>query len=96
MHLACAKGLEEIEGDEKAAKGWLNRLPLPENIRLPRNSDAEFYYDMFSPRQLAGLAMLRQAIDREGDGDSARLAFAGLVGVCGEAEQDFPFRQGPG
>ena len=67
-HLACAKGLEEIEGDEKAAKGWLKRLPLPENIRLPRNSDAEFYYDMFSPRQLAGLAMLRQAIDREGEG----------------------------
>src|SRR5260370_1420792 len=59
---------EEIEGDEKAANGWLKRLPLPENIRLPRNSDAEFYYDMFSPRQLAGLAMLKQAIDREGEG----------------------------
>ena len=68
VHLACGKGLEEIESDEKAAKGWLKRLPLPENIRLPRNSDAEFYYDMFSPRQLAGLALLRQAIDREGEG----------------------------
>jgi hypothetical protein len=67
VHLKCAKGLEEIEGGENAAKGWLKRLPLPENIRLPHNSDAEFYYDMFSPRQLAGLAMLRQAIDREGE-----------------------------
>jgi DNA modification methylase len=68
VHLACAKGLEEIEGDEKATKSWLKRLPLPENIELPRNSDAEFYYDMFSPRQLAGLALLRQAIDKEGPG----------------------------
>ena len=68
VHLACAKGLQEIERDENAAKGWLKRLPLPENIRLPRNSDAEFYYEMFSPRQLAGLAMLKQAIDAEGAG----------------------------
>src|SRR6266436_9114581 len=67
VHLACAEGLEEIEGDEKAAHGWLKRLPLPENIRLPRNSDAEFYHDMFAPRQLAGLALLKQAIDREGE-----------------------------
>src|SRR5437899_3032467 len=35
---ACEKGLKEIEGDEAAAKRWLKRLPLPENIRLPRNS----------------------------------------------------------
>src|SRR5712692_7280782 len=68
VHFACAEGLEEIEGDEKAAKNWLKRLPLPENIRLPRNSDADFYYDMFSPRQLARLAMLKQAIDREAAG----------------------------
>jgi 16S rRNA G966 N2-methylase RsmD len=68
VHLACAQGLEEIERDEKAAKDWLTRLPLPENIRLPRTSDADFYYDMFTPRQLAGLALLRQAIDREGPG----------------------------
>jgi DNA modification methylase len=67
VHLACAKGLDEIEGDEVAAMGWLKRLPLPENIRLPRNSDAEFYHDMFSPRQLAGLALLKQAIGREGE-----------------------------
>jgi DNA modification methylase len=82
VHLACAKGLEEIEGDEKAAKGWLQRLPLPENIKLPRNSDAEFYYDMFSPRQLAGLALLRQAIDQEGPGpvrDSLLLAWSASV-----------------
>src|SRR6267378_1165225 len=82
VHLACAKPLDEIEKDEKAANAWLERLPLPENIRLPRNSDAEFYYDMFSPRQLAGLAVLRQAIDSEGEGvvrDSLLLAWSASV-----------------
>ena len=53
---SCAKNsLEEIEKDEAEAQRWLKKLPLPENIRLPRNSDAEFFYEMFTPRQLAGL-----------------------------------------
>src|SRR6266581_7535869 len=68
VHLECEKGLTEIETNEVTAKNWLKRLPLPKNIRLPRNSDAEWYYDMFSPRQFAGLAMLKQAIEREGEG----------------------------
>src|SRR5438105_2844222 len=37
---------EEVAGIEKASAGeldqWRSRLPLPENIRLPKNSDAEF------------------------------------------------------
>src|SRR6266571_2604957 len=33
VHQVCEKGLEEIENDEAAAKRWLKRLPLPENIR---------------------------------------------------------------
>jgi len=46
---------------------WRKQLPLPENIRLPKNSDAEFFFDLFTPRQLAGLARIRQAIDSEKD-----------------------------
>jgi len=61
----CRETLAKIEKDESAAKSWCKRLPLPENIRLPRTSDAEFFYDMFTPRQLAGLAVLKHAIDRE-------------------------------
>lgn len=63
----CAKPLKEIEDSEVGAKRWLKKLPLPENIRLSRKSDAEFYFDMFTPRQLAGLALLKEAIDREID-----------------------------
>ena len=36
---------------------------LPENIVLPRNSDAKRYYDLFSLRQLLSLAVLKEAID---------------------------------
>lgn len=43
----------------------LGEVSLPENIRLPRSSDAEFFYDLFTSRQLAGLALIKQAIDAE-------------------------------
>lgn len=62
---ACADTLREFEKDEALAANALPTLPLPENIRLPKNSDAEFFHDMFTPRQLAGLALLKQAIDCE-------------------------------
>ena len=62
---ACCKQVQEIEKDEAVAKQWLEKLPLPENIRLPRNSDADFFHEMFTPRQLAGLALIKQTIDTE-------------------------------
>lgn len=65
VHQRCAQPLQEIEEDEDAARHWLKRLPLPENIRLPKTSDAEFFHDMFTPRQLAGLALIKQALDAE-------------------------------
>src|SRR5207245_2166426 len=37
----CESTLKEIEENEETAKSLLKRLPLPENIKLPRNSDAE-------------------------------------------------------
>ncbi len=61
----CAGPLAEIERSEEAAQDWLTRLPLPDNILLPRSSDAERFYDLFTTRQLAGLALLKQAIDGE-------------------------------
>ena len=65
---ACAGPLAEITQHEAAARRWLDRLPLPPNIRLPKNSDAEFFYDLFTPRQLAGLALLKQAIEAAATG----------------------------
>jgi 16S rRNA G966 N2-methylase RsmD len=51
----------------------LRGLPLPENIRLPRNSDAERYHDLFTPRQLAGLAVIKQGVDVVKDARVRRL-----------------------
>ncbi|HXP63499.1 MAG TPA: DNA methyltransferase [Dongiaceae bacterium] len=70
---ACEKGLSEIEKNDDAARSWLKRLPLPENIRLPRTSDAGFFYDLFTPRQLAGLALIKQSIEREAAGVAREL-----------------------
>ena len=68
VHERCGVILKEIEADEDVARRWLKRLPLPENIRLPKTSDAEFFHDMFTPRQLAGLALIKHAIDTETQG----------------------------
>ncbi len=62
---SCAQEIHAIEKDEAVARQWLKKLPLPENIRLPRNSDADYFYDMFTPRQLAGVALMKQGIERE-------------------------------
>ena len=61
----CAQPLHKIEESEEVARLWLKRLPLPENIPLPRNSDARFFFDMFTVRQLAGLALLKEALASE-------------------------------
>lgn len=73
LRAAFARIEKECEQDiakfEKASANelaqWHKRLPLPENIRLPKNSDAAFFFDLFTPRQLVGLARIRQAIDSE-------------------------------
>ena len=58
----CAARLKQFEKDEALAEQALTKLPLPENIRLPKNSDAEFYLEMFTPRQLAGTWLVLRRI----------------------------------
>ena len=63
---ACEDEVARIErASANELAQWRERLPLPENIRLPKNSDAVFFFDLFTPRQLVGLARIRQAIDLE-------------------------------
>lgn len=64
----CEADIPKIEkASENELAQWRKRLPLPENIRLPKNSDAEYFFDLFTPRQLVGLARIREAIDLEKD-----------------------------
>ena len=66
---ACQSRLARLESaDDAEVDGLLRDTPLPENIPLPRTADVERYHELFTPRQLAGLALLKQAIDREADG----------------------------
>lgn len=42
----------------------MQALAMPENICLPSDSDVERYYDLFTPRQLGSLAVLKTEIDK--------------------------------
>jgi 16S rRNA G966 N2-methylase RsmD len=54
--------MTEMEVAERLAE-----LKLPENIKLPKSSDAERYFDLFSPRQLLALALLKTAVEQVSD-----------------------------
>ena len=70
----CKLKVEALESASEASVGEvLGELRLPENIRLPRSSDAEFFHDLFTRRQLAGLALIKGAIDEESDSSLRQL-----------------------
>ena len=80
----CKADLQLIPSlSEKEVERRLADVELPENIRLPKSSDVERYYDLFSPRQLLALALLKRAINRISD-PSARgallLAWSATLG----------------
>jgi 16S rRNA G966 N2-methylase RsmD len=52
------------ETDDAALARLLTRLRLPKNVPLPSNSDVERYHDLFTPRQLAALAVIKEAVDQ--------------------------------
>jgi tRNA G10 N-methylase Trm11 len=79
---ACKKAVEEIESNEQTAQWWLKRVKLPPNIRLPRTSDAEFFFDLFTPSQLAGLALIKEQVEQQSAGavrDALLLAWSASV-----------------
>ncbi len=65
---ACRQQVERIDSSSEAeAHELLKNIALPKNIRLPRSSDAEFFFDLFTNKQLAALAIVKRAIDEEHD-----------------------------
>jgi hypothetical protein len=49
--------------DDATVARLLKRLPLHKNVPLPANADVRRYHELFSPRQLAALAIIREAVD---------------------------------
>ena len=50
-------------------------VQLPQNVTLPKNADVDKYYDLFLPKQLVSLAILKKAID----GIQSEFARGGLL-----------------
>jgi len=72
----CETPLEKLENaSEHELSRWMKKLSLPQNVRLPRNSDVEYYHDLFLPKQLAALALIKESIDELED----RYARKGLL-----------------
>jgi len=64
LKAACQPKIAEIQqSDARLVEQILRSLPIPDNVRLPSSSDVEFYLDLFTPRQLAALALLKVKID---------------------------------
>ena len=60
----CQPTIAELErSDPPFVDQILRSLPIPDNVCLPANSDAECYLDLFTPRQLAALALLKSKIE---------------------------------
>jgi 16S rRNA G966 N2-methylase RsmD len=71
LKAVCQPRLIKIQhSDASELAALLQSLPLPGNIRLPATSDVEFYLDLFTPRQLTALALLKAQIDEISDAPS--------------------------
>lgn len=60
----CKSRVESIHRENPRFVDDSFKRLLPDNIKLPSTSDAEFYFDLFTPRQLISLALIREGIDR--------------------------------
>jgi hypothetical protein len=59
----CQRPLAEICSSDEGLQKFREQVKLPENITLPRTADVETYHELFSPRQLMSLALLKDAIE---------------------------------
>lgn len=62
---ACEERLHRLEAMSDAeVERLLRKLALPKNVPLPRSSDVRHYRELFLPKQLAALAILKQQIGK--------------------------------
>src|SRR2546421_1735170 len=60
----CQRQIAEISRlDERELHDLKQKIALPEDIALPKNSDVANYHELFSSRQLLSLALLKDAIE---------------------------------
>jgi len=65
IEINCKNELTNISAiDESKIDIKIYQVKLPPNIKLPSNSDAERYFDLFTPSQLLSMAILKTEIDK--------------------------------
>jgi adenine-specific DNA methylase len=68
IETGCKEKIHKLYSCEKTIEKEIQRLKdnliLPPNVALPRNSDVQLYYDLFTPYQLISLALLKDCIDK--------------------------------
>jgi hypothetical protein len=74
---------------EAEVAGAVADAELPENIELPRSSDAERYFDLFSPRQLLALAWLKAAIEQISDASGRGALLLAWSATLGKLNRTF-------
>lgn len=71
IDLSCGDLVRSIPKiTDREVQRQLRGVTLPENIELPRSSDVRHFHDLFTPRQLLALAILKEAIDTTKEKDA--------------------------
>lgn len=86
----CRAQVESVSSlSDTEATCKISGLHLPANIKLPRSSDARDYYDLFSPRQLVALALLKTAIDHVPDAGARGALLLAWSATLGKLNRTF-------
>lgn len=92
---SCQNRLDEIlSADEVRLNEILRSLTLPANVQLPSNSDVTRYHDLFTPRQLAALAILKGDIERIQNRDAKNGLLLAWSAALGKLNRTFLSAEG--
>ncbi|HEV2349541.1 MAG TPA: DNA methyltransferase [Terriglobia bacterium] len=75
--------------DDAEVQARLASQFLPDNIALPKNSDAEKFLDLFTARQLLALALLKRAVDQVADSSSHGALLLAWSATLGKLNKTF-------
>jgi 16S rRNA G966 N2-methylase RsmD len=92
---ACMVELKRLPTwPEEEVQSKLKTVKLPQNIGLPSSSDVATYFELFSPRQLLALAVLKQSIDRISDARARGALLLAWSSTLGKLNRTFLSAQG--
>ena len=86
----CKRPVERVASlSEAEVARALAEADLPQNIELPRSSDAERYFDLFSPKQLLALAWLKEGIEQISDAPARGALLLAWSATLGKLNRTF-------